>query len=77
MPTILYEQGFRFQFFSADRGEPPRIHAFKADSEAKWRLDPIREDYSVGYNQSERSRIRQIIRDNHRLLLNTWRAAFP
>ncbi|MFN0134324.1 MAG: DUF4160 domain-containing protein [Phycisphaerales bacterium] len=44
MPTILYEKGFRFAFYSADSGEPPHVHVRKGGGSAKWWLDPLAED---------------------------------
>ena len=41
MPTILYEQGFRFSFYAADGHEPPHVHVAKGGAEAKWWLDPV------------------------------------
>jgi len=43
VPTILYEQGFRFSFFAADGQEPPHVHVVKGGAEAGWRLGPIAE----------------------------------
>lgn len=77
MPTILYEQGFRFFFYPADRKEPPHVHVEKGGAAAKWWLDPIREARSAGFNRADRSRIGRIVRDHHGYLLGRWREAFP
>jgi hypothetical protein len=77
MPTILYEQGFRFAFYSADRREPPHVHVFKGGAEAKWWLDPIAEARNWGFRTPERAAIRRIIRANHGLMLQRWREEFP
>ncbi|MFO0856767.1 MAG: DUF4160 domain-containing protein [Phycisphaerales bacterium] len=76
MPTILYEQGFRFAFYAADGNEPAHIHVFKDDAEAKWWLDPCREAYSRGYNAKERRRIEKIVRTYRDYLLEEWKRFF-
>jgi hypothetical protein len=76
MPTILYEQGFRFSFYSADRGEPPHVHVAKGGGRAKWWLDPIRAQWSHGFTQADRRRILAIIRGYHGFLLDEWRRYF-
>jgi hypothetical protein len=45
---VRLEDGFRFSFWANENREPPHIHVRKADSAAKWWLDPITEDYSGG-----------------------------
>lgn len=76
MPTVLYEQGFRFSFYSKDRDEPAHIHAEKGQGRAKWWLDPLREARSRGFNAADRSRIRRIIEDRQSYLLDQWRKKF-
>lgn len=76
MPTILYEQGFRFSFYSADGSEPPHVHVRGASGMGKWWLDPIREARSKGFTQSERSTIEGIIRTNQSYMLGRWNNYF-
>ena len=40
MPTLLRWKGYRFFFWSGDRGEPPHVHVKKGAGEAKIWLDP-------------------------------------
>ncbi len=77
VPTILYEQGFRFFIYPADRREPPHIHVFRGGGSAKWWLNPVREQCSNAFSRSERARIRHIIQDHHGYLLDQWRRVFP
>ena len=49
MPTVLRVAGFRFFFYSGDRGEPAHIHVEKEDQTAKFWLDPVRMHSSGGF----------------------------
>jgi hypothetical protein len=40
MPTVLRWKGYRFFFWSGDRGEPPHVHVKRDAGEAKVWLDP-------------------------------------
>jgi hypothetical protein len=40
MPTILRIAGFRFFFFSNEGEEPPHVHVERAESVAKFWLQP-------------------------------------
>ena len=41
MPTVLKIGGFRFHFYSDERGEPAHIHVATGDGECKFWLEPI------------------------------------
>ncbi len=76
MPRIWYEQGFRFSFYSGDRGEPAHVHVSKKHNRAKWWIDPIREARPGRFTRAERSAIRSILRKQREILLAEWRAYF-
>ncbi|MFN0010828.1 MAG: DUF4160 domain-containing protein [Phycisphaerales bacterium] len=76
MPTILHDQGFRFQFYSADGSEPPHIHVHKAGNEAKWWLDPLREAWCRGYTRAERARVARLVKAHQGYLLRRWYESF-
>jgi hypothetical protein len=42
MPTILRLKGFRFFFYSLDRGEPAHVHVEHGDKVAKFWLQAVR-----------------------------------
>jgi hypothetical protein len=73
-PTIHVEDGFRFSFWMNERGEPPHVHVYKADAEAKWWLLPVREAQSFGFNPSQRARIRDILEEHGDAMLERWYA---
>lgn len=77
MPTILYEQGFRFFFYSADGSEPPHVHVLKGGCEAKWWLTPLRQAWSRGYTKSERLRVARLCKEHQLFLLQRWHESFP
>ena len=76
VPTILYEQGFRFSFFAADGVEPPHIHVRGSSGAGKWWLDPVRLASARGFTTAERRRIEAIIHAHHRYLLQRWNDFF-
>lgn len=76
MPTVLRAGKYRFFFFSNEGAEPPHIHVESDDKYAKFWLDPIDLAKSVGYKVSELGEIRELIRDNIRLLKEKWDAHF-
>jgi hypothetical protein len=76
VPTILYEQGFRFSFFAADGHEPPHVHVTKGGADAKWWLETVTEAYNHGFTRSDRSKIRRIITEYREFLLEEWRRFF-
>ena len=58
MPVVLRVAGFKFFFYQADvANEPPHVHITKEGNEAKFWLDPVRLQYSMGFSQSEINRI--------------------
>ena len=76
MPTALRSGPYRVFFYSSDGGEPPHVHVQRDDAEAKFWLDPIRLERSVGFRPSELRRIRSIIRGNRDELLEAWNGHF-
>jgi hypothetical protein len=76
VPTILREAGFRFFFYSGDRGEPPHVHVEKDDHTAKFWLDPVRMHGSGGFNREEIRRIQRIVEENREDFLRSWHEHF-
>ncbi len=77
MPTILYEQDFRFSFFASDGHEPPHVHVFKGGADGKWWLRSGEEAWSRGFNRAERATVARIVRDRREFFLESWRDFFP
>ena len=72
MPTVLRVGPYRFFFYSSDGDEPQHIHVQRDDSIAKFWLDPIRMEHSIGFAPAELRRIRSIITEQRQLLMESW-----
>jgi hypothetical protein len=71
-PTVHLEDGFKFQFWSNEPGEPPHVHVKKGGAQAKWWLDPVSEWRNDGFNPSQRRRIRNILIKHRQSMLERW-----
>ena len=76
MPTILRHEGYRFFFFSLDRGEPPHIHVSKGDGYAKFWLDGPVLVRTRGIRSHELTRIRRLIEQHAALFEEKWHEHF-
>ncbi len=75
MPTVLIDE-YKFRFYSSDFREPPHVHIFRGEKQAKIWLDPIEVQTNYGYNQSELNKIIQLTKDNRDRLLEIWHDHF-
>ena len=76
MPTVLIVKGYRFFFFSLDRGEPIHIHVEKDEDYAKFWLRPVALARSRGFRDHELGEIRRIIEANEDLFAERWHEHF-
>ncbi|HEY3394091.1 MAG TPA: DUF4160 domain-containing protein [Lacipirellulaceae bacterium] len=76
MPTVLRSGPYRFFFYAGDRDEPPHIHVERDDNEAKFWLDPVRLQKSIGFARSELRRIERLVAENRQMLLDGWNEFF-
>jgi hypothetical protein len=72
MPTVLRFKGYRFFFFSNEGNEQIHIHIEKADSYAKFWLDPIRVAFDFGFNSKQLREINSILEENQALIIEKW-----
>jgi hypothetical protein len=72
VPTVLRSGPYRFFFYSGDCSEPPHIHAERDDDEAKFWLDPVRLQKSVGFRRREVGRLRELVIENRDLFMGVW-----
>ncbi len=72
MPTILKIKSYRFFFYSGDRDEPKHVHVECDDRIAKFWIDPVRLQFSGGFNRVEISQVHKIISKHHKQLLEAW-----
>jgi hypothetical protein len=75
MPTIIIK-GFKFRFYSSDRGERPHTHVRKSRKWAKIWLQPVELQRQRGYNEAEISEILELAQQHQKLLLEAWREHF-
>ena len=76
MPTVLRIEGYRIGFFSADGDEPPHVHVTKADSTAKFWIDPVQLAENAGYARHELNDIVRLLAEHQQHLLQSWNEYF-
>ena len=72
MPTILRVNGFRFFFFSNEKGEPPHVHIEKSGQSAKMWLSPVILQKSDGFKPHEINELLKLTREHKEELLEAW-----
>ena len=77
MPTVFRNlAGYRFFFFSLDRGEPIHIHVEKNNKHAKFWLSPLSLAKSRNFRSHELTKIRKLIIDNIQEIRRDWYVHF-
>ena len=76
MPTVIRIGPYRFFFYASDGLEPRHIHVEREDVKAKFWLDPIRLDRSIGLNGHELNAIHKLIDENIAELRRSWNEYF-
>jgi len=76
MPTILRVGQYRFFFYAGDRDEPPHIHVESGENVAKFWVNPVRLQDSIGFNRKEINHIYQLVQDNAELFMRKWNEYF-
>ena len=76
MPTVFTIKGYRFFFFSNENFEPIHIHIEKADSYAKFWIDPIVVTTNYGFNSKQLKEIANCIEENKELIIQKWNEHF-
>ncbi|HLM67255.1 MAG TPA: DUF4160 domain-containing protein, partial [Longimicrobium sp.] len=72
MPTVLIVAGFKFAFFSTDRGEPRHIHVVKDRAMAKFWLDPVSLAKSRGFADHEINAIERMVVEYRGTFQKAW-----
>ena len=75
MPSKLIN-GYKFQFYSGDRGEPPHIHVVKAEKRAKIWLNSLRIEWSRHFSPGEINRILNILEEHQQELVEWYNEFF-
>lgn len=76
MPTILKVGPYRFFFYSGDKDEPIHVHIERDDKIAKVWIEPVRLNYSGGFNRKEIANILRIIIKHKEKILEAWNDYF-
>lgn len=75
MPSKQYG-GYKFQFYSADKHEPPHIHVVQAEKRAKIWLQNLTIAWSRHFSQRELTRVLAIVKDNQAELIEWYNGFF-
>jgi hypothetical protein len=79
MPTVFYEHGHRFFFYSNEGSprEPIHIHVEKGEAEAKFWLRPeVRVAYNDGYGARALREVAGIVEANRDRIEGAWNEFF-
>ncbi|MBC2772085.1 DUF4160 domain-containing protein [Rhizobium sp. AQ_MP] len=76
MPTIFVWKGWKFLFFSLDRGEPPHVHVRKDRKELKLWLDPVRVAYNRRVPDHEVNAIIDVVNEHRKEFIDAWNRYF-
>jgi hypothetical protein len=76
VPTVLRVGRYSFGFFSNEGREPPHVHVYAAEDQAKFWLDPVALAWNYGFNSGELGRISAIIQEHQAELLEAWHEFF-
>jgi hypothetical protein len=72
VPTVLRKFGYRFHFYSNERGEPPHIHVTGKGGEMKIWLPEMVVEFSFGLSPAEQRKVLAVTRSNLDLFLEKW-----
>jgi hypothetical protein len=76
MPTVMRIGPYRFFFYSSDGREPRHIHVERNAAKAKFWLDPVRLERSIGFGGAELNEIQKLVDLHLRELRRTWNEYF-
>ena len=72
MPTILRISGYAFLFFSNEGNEPPHVHVFKGDGEAKVLIENPQLVLIISLSKQEARFILNSVIEHKETLLKEW-----
>ena len=78
MPVVLRIKGFRFEFYSSDRDEPPHIHVKYARKHAKFWLEPtVMLEWNRRFRPHELTKVEALVVEHREFLLEAWHGLLP
>lgn len=75
MPSQMVN-GYKLQFYSADRHEPPHIHVVRAEKRAKIWLQDLTIAWSRNFNHRELNQILSILDERQQKLMEWYHGFF-
>lgn len=72
MPTILLWNGYRFHFYSNEKGEPPHVHVSKDGATCKLWLPELELAYNDRFKHNELRAIMEGVALHADTLLAAW-----
>jgi hypothetical protein len=77
MPTVFHNlRGYRFFFFSLDRGEPMHIHVAKDRGYAKYWMRSLQLARSRNFRSHELNEIAKLIEEHRDEITKSWNEHF-
>jgi Domain of unknown function (DUF4160) len=76
MPTVFEYKGFRFYFYSNEGVEPVHVHARSGQGKAKFWLNPVLLESSVGLSAGTLRELADMVEKNAELIERAWREHF-
>jgi hypothetical protein len=76
VPTVFTKKGYRFFFYSLDRGEPVHVHVEHGRDYAKYWLNPVELARSRGFRNHQLHEIRKLIEEHRQEIENKWHEHF-
>ncbi len=76
MPTVLRYEAYRIYFYSHEPNEPPHVHIDRDNLSAKFWLNPVSLNRSLGFSSGELRKIERIVQKNRQRLLEAWNEYF-
>ena len=72
MPTVMRIGPYRFFFYSSDWQEPRHIHVERDDSNAKFWLDTVRLERSIGFGGAELNKVQKLVVEHADRMRRSW-----
>jgi hypothetical protein len=76
MPTVWFERGFRFSFFSQEGTEPAHVHVEKGGAVGKWWLESLTPAFYHGFSPGDLRTVARLLGDHQAYLLEQWHEFF-
>jgi hypothetical protein len=76
VPTVLRVAGYRFFFFSNERGEPAHIHVEQGERYAKFWLEGATLASSRSFRSGQLAELRRLVIEHRALFQERWNEHF-